>query len=114
MILDSGICTVFGKQNVAGAGRLAVFEYVQKAKSWYGVRSFSTVPRLQDREEISVSYSIRILQNMCVNNHDVVILDDVDAVDDQHTMYEVIRAFHGVEDFTGTPITDIDLEVIRP
>ena len=116
MILDSGICTVFHKVNTSPAGRMPVYGYELLGKGWFKSLDFTNAPRWQTekREEVNISKRIRILQDARITNHDVVFLSDVDEIEEGELCYEVIRAFHGTEDGTGTPITDLSLEVTIP
>ena len=113
MILDSGICTIFSKNDVSEPGGMPVYRYTRKTAGWYGIRSFSSRPLyLRENEKTSVSLKIRILQNISVTNKDTVVLADVDEVPASAERYEIVRAYHGVDDETGVPISDLDLEVV--
>lgn len=115
MILDDGICTVFAKSNIAPKGHKPIFDFSWKHGGWYKQISFSTTPRNSEvRESTTIARRIRILQNQDITNHDVVVLDDVMEVPNEGTVYEVVRAFHGLDDDTGEPISDLYLEVMKP
>lgn len=115
MILDSGICSIFEKVNTSAPGFMPVFRFVRKAAGWYGVRNFSSRPTYlqQDKESTTVALKIRILQNLAVTNQDTVVLSDVPEVPASAVRYEVVRIYHGTDEQTGVPISDIDLEVVQ-
>lgn len=113
MLLDTGICAIYHKRNVAAQGEKPRFEDVQYHIGWYGELSFETTPARPTlpREEVRTDARIRVLQNRQINNHDRVVLTDSEGND---TAYEVARAYHGVDQESGEPITDLTLEVIAP
>lgn len=113
MILDTGICTINRKKNTAAAGFLPVFEDVLIYRGWYGELEFATAPAwpTDGREEIQTDARIRILQNRQVGNHDRVILEPADG--SSAPVYEVTRAYHGTDDESGEPITDLTLAVTQ-
>lgn len=113
MILDSGICTVSRKRNVAAPGAKPTYELDVIHIGWYGELSFATTPArpTQEREEVRTDARIRILQNRSIANHDVVTLD---TPNDSATVYQVTRAYHGTDDDSGELITDLSLEVVKP
>lgn len=113
MILDKGICTVYRKTNTAGAGHMPVFEDRAIYQSWYAELSFGTreARPTDGREETWHDAKVRILQFRGVNNHDRVELKETGG---GVTVYEVTRAYHGVDDDSGEPITDLTLEVYKP
>lgn len=109
MILDSGICTVYEVKNVAPPGGMPKMVLKQKHQSWYSELNFETVPVDAAMQEIvETSARIRVIQNRSITNHNVVILADEEQ-------YEVIRAYHGMDDESGEPITDLTLKkVVTP
>ena len=113
MLLDKGVASVYRKTNTAAAGSKPVWDNVLIHTGWYGELSFETSPgRPTDaREEVRTDARIRILQNRLINNHDRVVLDDASG---NTTAYEVTRAYHGRDDESGEPITDLSLEVVKP
>ena len=113
MILDAGLCTVYRKTNTAASGAKPTFADVAFWWSWYGELGFETAPTRPTgtREEIRTDARIRILQNRRINNHDRVELTDAEG---HPTLYEVTRAWHGMDPDSGELITDLNLEVIAP
>jgi hypothetical protein len=111
MILDTGICKVYRKTNVAGAGAKPVYQDTLIAEGWYGELNFETAPvrPAGPRENVRTDTRVRILQNRQINNHDRVLLSAEDGV-----VYEVTRAYHGTDADNGEPITDLSLEVVTP
>lgn len=116
MLLDSGVCTIFAKVNIAEKGGMPREGYEKKSKSWYGELEHASLQEwpTSGREEIRVDMRIRILQNRRITNHDVVILRNVDEVEAGMEKYEVLRAYHGHDDESGEMITDLTLERIKP
>lgn len=115
MILDAGICTVFQKQDTAQPGGMPQISYTRKACGWYGVRSFSSAPDWvrNVKEGATVALSIRMHQNLSITTRDAIVLMDVGTPPASAPLYEVLRVYHGTDDATGQPITDIDLEVVE-
>lgn len=114
MILDSGVCSIFERVNTAAPGFMPVYRFARKTAGWYGLRSFSSRPEyLRDKEATTVALKIRILQDLSVTNLDTVVLADVEEVPADAVRYEVVRVYHGTDDQTGVPISDIDLEVVQ-
>lgn len=109
MILDSGICTVYEVKNVAPPGGMPRMVLVPKHQSWYAELNFETVPKDAAMQEMTeTSARIRVLQNREITNHNVVILADGEQ-------YEVTRAYHGADEESGEPITDLTLaKVVTP
>jgi len=104
MILDSGICTVYEVKNVAPPGSMPKMELLPKHESWYAELNFETVPKDAAMQEMTeTSARIRVLQNREITNHNVVVLTDGEQ-------YEVIRAYHGIDEESGEPITDLTLK----
>lgn len=104
MILDSGICTIFEVKNVAPPGGMPKMELLPKHESWYAELNFETVPKdVAMQEVVDTSARIRVLQNREITNHNVVVLTDGEQ-------YEVIRAYHGIDEESGEPITDLTLK----
>lgn len=105
MILDKGICSVYKVDNIAIPGDMPKDGLVLKYQSWYGELNYETVPvEAAGQEGIEISARIRVLQNRVITNHDVVILPD-----NPEQQYDIIRAYHGVDDESGEPISDLTL-----
>ena len=118
MILDTGICTVYRKTNTASAGGKPTWTDTKIHESYYGELNFETSPSrpTENREEINTAARVRILQNRSIANHDRVKLTKFGAeVRPEGTeLYEVTRAWHGVDSESGEMITDLTLEVVKP
>lgn len=119
MILDSGVCTVFRRQDISLAGGKPRYQYVRIYQSWYGELDFETRPMFQTegRKELHTDARIRVYQNRGLKELDVVALADVHSVDDVpdgEPLYSIIRCWHGADDTSPDPYTDISLEVTRP
>jgi hypothetical protein len=115
MLLDSGICTVFQREDVSEGGGMPKYEYTVLTKSWYGELDFETVPVNPNgkREDTEASSRIRIYQNRQIDNHTVVVLADVGALPKTGVRYDVTRAYHGHDDDNGQPITDLTLKAVE-
>lgn len=116
MILDKGICSIFRKYDAAEGASMPVWAYELIHQSWYGELDFATaeIRPTEYREEIKADARIRIHQNRSINNHFVVVLDKDAVMDEGKERYEVTRAFHGTDQDSGEPITDLTLERVTP
>lgn len=116
MILDSGICTIFARRNIASPGSMPVYEHTQRGQAWYGLLDFETSPHnpTDERTERETSARIRIHQRRDLHEDDVVILAAVETVEDDARPYKITRAYHGRDDDSGEPITDLTLEEVSP
>lgn len=125
MILDSGICTIFKKTDVSEPGGMPTYALKVRTKAFYGLLDFATEQEwpTEAREETEIAARIRVLQDRQITNHDAVVLEDIDAgetamtAEELHETYdvqvlEVTRAFHGHDDETGEPITDLTLKAV--
>lgn len=114
MMLDSGICTIFRKVDVSEPGGMPTFEYQLKTKAWYGMLDFATEQEwpTEGREETEIAARIRVLQDRQLNNHDAVVLEDVDEIAADSRVLEITRAYHGHDDDSGEPITDLTLKAV--
>lgn len=119
MILDTGICSVFRKMEIAIPGGMPRHEYKLLHQGWYGELNFETSPArpTEGRSELRTDARIRIWQNRFIRQNDVVVLRDIDSLEEREegeTVYRVNRAFHGKDDNGPTPISDLSLEVYEP
>jgi len=114
LILDKGICTVYATENSAEAGKMPVDRLTQKHQSWYGELSFETSPAYptEYREDVETSSRIRILQNRAVTSRDIVIFTDQTVSPADAEQYEITRAYHGIDEDSGEPITDLTIRRI--
>lgn len=114
MILDSGICTIFAKRNVAGRGQMPRYAYDMKVQSYFGELDFASggTWTTQGREDVVIDARIRIHQDRSVTVHDVVALAEVDAASDATALYEIDRIFHGRDDESGELISDLTLRKV--
>ena len=116
MILDTGICTIFRKEDVAARGNMPKYQYKPISKHWYKELDFETAPAhpTEGREEMQTDVRIRILQNRQLINHDVVVMGNVNDIGDVLKAYEITRAYHGRDDDSGELISDLTLRRVRP
>ena len=110
MILDSGICTVFAEKDVSGIGEMPRFEYERKMQSYYAELDFVTggVWTTQGREDVTIDARIRITQNRAITMHDIVVLADAESAEGMEK-YAVERAWHGIDEESGMPVSDLSL-----
>lgn len=113
MILDKGIATIYHKVDTAEAGDMPAYVNTPYWQSWYGELDFGTSQsRPTDyREEIRCDARVRILQNRSITNHDRVELAETGG---PVTVYEVTRAYHGMDTESGELISDLSLGVYEP
>lgn len=109
MILDRGICTLYRLESVGSPGNMPVEQLVIFHESWFGELSFASNPEYETdhREDVQVSARIRIYQNRNINN-----LQEARLSTDPNIRYEVTRVFHGVDEDSGEPISDLSLKVV--
>jgi hypothetical protein len=110
MILDKGYCSIYEVTNTAQPGDMPVEGLKLKYQSWYGELNFESSPSLVGGHEgVAVANRIRIPQNRDIDNHHVAVLSTV-LPPDGAPKYNVVRAYHGVDDDNGELITDLSLE----
>lgn len=119
MILDTGICTMLRKSDIADPGDIPVPAYTVIGKSWYGVINFETSPAWHTEGRLSqqTDARIRILQDRSLRQHDVCVLMDVNRLADVPPgvpVYRITRIWHGEDDAGPTKISDLTLEVVQP
>ena len=117
MILDSGKCSIYRRENTANAGCKPVYEDVLFHEGYYAELNFATSPaRPTDaRKDIRTDAKIRILQNRQIREHHRVILQPFDGqAYAEDTVFEVARAWHGQDEESGEEITELTLEVVEP
>lgn len=117
MLLDSGVYTVFGAISQKKPGGMPVTTYETLGSGWYGLLQFETTPAwpTEGREEKEVSKRIRVLQDERINTKSLVVLQEADtleSLEDDVQRYEVARAYHGVDEESGEPITDLTLRAV--
>lgn len=114
VILDSGICTVFARRNAAAPGDMPDYEHTLRMQAWYGLLDFETSPTnpTEYRTERETAARIRIHQRRDIHEDDVAVLAAVKTVEDGMQLYKITRAYHGRDDDSGEPITDLTLEEV--
>ena len=110
MILDKGICTIYTAANNALAGNKPIDQLTKKCESWYGELDFGSDPAYvtEFREDVETSTRIRIHQNRSISTRDAARLSVEAGV-----TYEITRAYHGTDDESGLPITDLNLRRVN-
>ena len=115
MILDNGICTVFEMVDKAEPGFKPDLQPVKKCMSWFGFLDFATAAAwpTESREEIEITARIRIHRDRTITNKHVVVLEEAETIEEGMQRLEVVRAYHGHDDESGDPITDLSLKAVR-
>lgn len=115
MILDDGICTVFVMEDKAKPGFKPDLQPVKKCMSWFGYLDFATAEAwpTEGREETEITARIRIHQDRSITNRHVVVLEETETIQKGMQQLEVVRAYHGHDDESGDPITDLSLKAVR-
>lgn len=115
MNLDKGFCTIYAKTNSAAPGKMPVSTPGSiKHQSWYGELNFETVPYQQAKQrDVEISARVRVLQNRAISTLDIAVLSLVLPPAAGSVQYEIVRAFHGVDDDSGEPITDLSLREVQ-
>lgn len=116
MILDDGICTVFELVDRSEPGNMPDYQPQEKSMSWFGYLNFATAEKwpTEGREEVEVAARIRIIQDRTITNKNVVVLQETHTIEPGMTQLEVVRAYHGHDDESGEPITDLTLKAVGP
>ena len=119
MILDSGICSVFRRQNIALSGEMPRPGFQLIGQSWFGELNFETSPNrpTEGRQELRTDARVRILQNREIKQNDVVVLRELPEFEqrgEDDAVFRITRAWHGTDESGTTPVSDLSLEVIRP
>ena len=113
MILDRGTCKIYQKTSTTPAGGKPTSTLAVIHESYYGELSFETAPSrpTERREDTRTAARVRILQNRSIHNQDVAELTPFDGTAAKTVKYRITRAFHGTDEESGEPITDLTLEV---
>lgn len=109
MILDKGICTFHELTDISEPGRMPNEQMVAVYQSWYGELDFGSdmAYSTAKREDVAVSARVRVLQNRSISNLMAVTLSD-----QPDKRFEVIRVYHGTDDNSGQPISDVSLKAV--
>lgn len=113
MILDRGTCTIYRKTSTTPAGGKPTWTLAAIHEGYYGELAFETSPArpTDGREETETATRIRILQNRNIRNQDLAELVPFDGNSAKTEKYRIKRAYHGSDDDSGEPITDLTLEI---
>lgn len=113
MILDRGVCRIYHKTSTTPKGGKPTSTLAVIHESYYGELSFETAPSrpTERREDIRTAARVRILQNREIRNDDVAELTPFDGIRVRPVYYRITRAFHGIDEKNGEPISDLTLEV---
>ena len=113
MILDRGTCTIYRKTSTTPAGGKPTWTLAAIHEGYYGELAFETSPArpTDGREETETATRIRILQNRNIRNQDLAELAPFDGSSAKTEKYRIKRAYHGSDDDSGEPITDLTLEI---
>ena len=113
MILDRGVCSIYRKTSTTQPGGKPTWTLAVIHESYYGELAFETSPArpTERREETQTAARIRILQNRGIMNQDVAELMPFDGTARKTEKYRIKRAYHGTDEDSGEPITDLTLEI---
>ena len=113
MILDCGTCKIYRKTSTTPAGGKKTHTLEEIHESYYGELSFETAPSrpTEGREETRTAARIRVLQCRGIRNDDVAELSPFDGTAAKTKKYRITRAWHGDDQDSGEPISDLTLEV---
>ena len=113
MILDRGVCRIQRKTGTTRQGGKPTYTTETIFESYYGELAFETSPRRPTdmREETQTATRVRILQNRGIRNQDLAELIPFDGTEAKAELYRITRAYHGTDDQSGEPVTDLTLEV---
>lgn len=113
MILDRGTCRILRKTSTTQPGGKPTWTAAVIHESYYGELSFETAPArpTERREETETGTRIRILQNRDIRNQDLAELSPFDGTTAKTAQYRILRAFHGTDESSGEPISDLTLSV---
>jgi hypothetical protein len=114
MLLDQGICTVYAERDVSGPGEMPRYEKDVKAQSYYAQLDFETAPRwpTEHRQETHTAARVRIMQCRSIDKNDTAML--MDFANGAEKTFRITRAFHGTDEESGMPISDLTLEAMDP
>jgi hypothetical protein len=115
MNLDTGYCTIYSVSNDAVAGNMPVKKLALRHQSWYGMLNFETAPirTTEAQQDVEISARIRVLQNRSISNHDIAVLSLLLEPLTGAPQFEITRAYHGVDEESGEPITDLTLRKVE-
>jgi len=109
MILDKGICAAYAVTNTASPGEQPVKSLSLLAEMWYGELEYETNPisQTEDQEDVLIGARIRVLQDRRITKKTVIKLAPHAQAG---PLFEVRRAYHGVDEDSGELISDLSLE----
>lgn len=115
MLLDKGFCTIYEVTNTAPAGDMPVDGLTLKFQSWYGELDFETAPihATAAQEDVEITTRVRIHQNRAISNHDIAVLSNVLPAPAGSVLFEITRAYHGMDKENGQPITDLTMRKVE-
>ena len=113
MILDRGVCRIYHKTSTTPKGGKPTSVLAVIHESYYGELSFETAPfrPTEKREDTRTAARVRILQNRDIRNDDVAELIPFDGTKVKPAYYRIARAFHGNDEDSGEPVSDLTLEI---
>ena len=113
MILDRGVCRIYHKTSTTPKGGKPTATVAVIHESYYGELSFETTPfrPTEKREDTRTAARVRILQNRDIRNDDVAELIPFDGTKVKPAYYRIARAFHGNDEDSGEPVSDLTLEI---
>lgn len=114
MLLNDGIATVYALRDASGPGEAPRYERAVRVKSYYAEISFETSPTnpTGKRNEHRIDARVRIQQCRKIREDDEAMLESFHEREKSGKMYKIVRAYHGTDDESGLPISDLSLEEV--
>jgi len=114
MLLKDGIATIYEQRDTSGPGEKPRYERFERARSYYAELSFDTRPvnPTGERREQKIDARIRIRQCRAIREDDLARIDSFHEAGADGKMYKVVRAYHGTDEESGLPISDLSLEEV--
>lgn len=111
MLLDDGIATIYASEDVSGAGDAPKYARIERTQSYYAELGYETKPEdpTGRRTEQRIDARIRIQQCRAIREDDVAQLGSFHDGKESGLLYKIVRAYHGVDEENGMPISDLSL-----
>lgn len=116
MLLKDGLITLYRKTDVSKPGGMPKYEEHAYMQSFYAELQFETRPvyPTEGREERRTDARVRMMQCRGIREDDEASLQSFHGGADSKKRYKITRAFHGTDDESGAPISDLSLEEVSP
>lgn len=113
MILDDGVCTIIWAENSAGPGCLPTLrDSGVRFASYYKELSFETSPAYPTANRLEQRADARVRIHQCREIREDDVAELRRYAGGEATRYRITRAYHGVDEESGEPITDLTLREV--